>query len=469
LAGSRILAMASTVLIAPVLVDQLGPAQFGVWAVVLAAVGLITVLGSGGDLVAARVIAEHRAEARDTRVPVVVAIALAGAEAAIFAAALIAFAPTVVDAAGIAESAQPEAADALRWIALAYVFQRVAHAAAGCLSGLERNRARALVDTAAPLAFALAGTAVLLSGGDLVGLALVYCITAAAAATAATATLTTAPRGSAVGARATLGTLWSLGRPRQFSHAAFAIALLAERALVSQFGGEIAAGRYAAASTLVAAAVVVLLYALNPLGPRFVNRVTTDGPQALRSDLRDAERSAALLAGAALGALAACGTPLMAAWVGPQLEGAEYIAILAPGYFAWLIARVGFHAAAAVGEPWIEARTAAVAAALNVIGALLVLELFGVGAAGVATSASLLLWAGLFARASRTALGTPPARDILTPGIAAAAIAAALAIGGRLLLAPDDGSRWGQAAMAAALALVFLALYTAAMSRWRTD
>ena len=468
LAGSRVLAMGSAVLVAPVLVAKLGPAQFGVWAVVLAAAGLFSALGSGGDAVAARVIAEMKARHLDTRRPAAIAVALAGAEASLLTAALIVLAPVVVAACGIAEPARAEAVDTLRWIAMAYVCQRVTRAAVGCLSGLGRHRVRAIVDTAAPLSFAFGGTAVLLAGGGLVALSLTYLLTAAVGAVAATVALKGAPGGGAVDTRDTVRALWRLGRPRQLSQVAFLVALLAERALISRFAGEIAAGKYAAASTLVTAVTLVLLYALNPLGTEFVGRAVADGPAAVRSALRDAERRTALLAGAGLGALAACGGPLMAAWVGPELEAARYIAVLAPGFFVWLLARVGFHAATALGEPWLEARTAALAAAVNVALALVVLELLGPAAAGVATSVSLLLWAAAFARSSRAVLGTPSVRDVVPPGLVAAAIAAPLAIGGRLLLAPQDGGRLAQAAMAVTLALAFVALYTAAMARWWT-
>jgi len=468
MAGSRVLAMASGILIAPVLVAQLGPESFGVWVVLLAAAGLFSVLGSGGDGVVARVIAGNNARGLDTRRPAAIAIGLAAAEASVLTAALVIWAPTVVAAFGIADPLEAQAVAALRWIAAAYVFQRITRAALGCLSGLGRHRARAVVEVAGPLLFAVAGTAVLLLGGDLVALSLTYLLAMTAGAAAATLPLEGAPRGGAVGARVTARTLWRLGRPRQLSQVAFVVALLGERALVSQFAGEVAAGRYAAASTLVAAATVILLYALNPLGPEFVARAAAEGPAAVRSAHREAERTAALLAGACLGALAACAGPLTTAWVGPELEAGRYVAILAPGFFAWVVARVGFHAAAALDEPWLEGRTAAPAAVVNLALALVLLELFGPTAAGVATSLSLLLWAGAFARSSRVVLGAPSARDLIPPAIVAAAIAAPLAVGGGLLLGPEQGSRWVQAAMAVTLALAFLALYTAAMASWRT-
>jgi O-antigen/teichoic acid export membrane protein len=459
--------MGSAVVIAPILVSELGAAQFGIWAVVLAAVGLFSVLGSGGDMVAARVIAELKARGFDTRKPAGIAVTLAAAEAGVLTVALIALAPIVVAACGVADPARAEAVEAMRWIAAAYVFQRMTRTAVGCLSGLGRHRARALLDVSAPLLFAFGGTAILLSGGGLIALSATYLLAAAAGAVATTYPLTRAPRGRAVDMRETARNLWRLGRPRQLSQVAFVVALLGERALISHFASEVGAGSYAAASTLVAAATMVLLYALNPLGPEFVALAAAEGPGAVRSALRKAERATALLAGACLGALAACGAPLMAAWVGPQLEAGHYIAILAPGFFLWLLARVGFHAAAALNEPWLEARTAAWAIVLIPALALLVLELFGPGAAGVATSVSLLLWAAAFARSSRALLGAPSALELFAPGIIAAAIAAPLAIGGGLLLGPAEGSRWAQAAMAVVLALSFLALYTAAMWGWR--
>jgi O-antigen/teichoic acid export membrane protein len=459
--------MGSSVVMAPVLVSELGPARFGVWAIVLAAAGLFTVLGSGGDMVVARVIAGMKAHGRDTRGPAVVAVTLAAAEASVLTAALVVFAPIVVAACGVAEPARAEAVDALRLIALAYVFQRVTRAAAGCLAGLGRHRARAVVDVSGPLLFSFAGPAVVLSGGGLVALSLTYVLAAAAGAVAATLPLGNAPRGNAVAARETAGTLWRLGRPRQLSQAAFLVAALGERALVSHVGSEVAAARYAAASTLVIAATMVLLYALNPLGPEFVARAAAEGPDAVRSACREAQRATALLAGACLGALVACGGPLMTAWVGPQLEAGRYIAVLAPGFFVWLLARVGFHAAAALDEPWLEARTAALAVAVNATLGLIVLELFGPAAAGIGTSVSLVLWAAAFARKSRALLGTASALDLIVPGIVAAAIAAPLAIGGRLLLAPGDGSRWTQGGMAVILALAFVALYAVATARWR--
>jgi O-antigen/teichoic acid export membrane protein len=465
MAGTRILAMGSSFVVAPILVAQLGPSSFGVWAAVLAAAGLFAVLGSGGDAVAARVIAEKKARGLDTRGPSAVAVALAGAEAVLLTAVLVALAPVVVAICGVAEPARPDAVSALRWIAGAYVFQRVTRAAVGCISGLGRHRARAIVDVAAPVLFAVAGVAVLLAGGGLIALSATYLVAAAAGAIGATLPLKGAPPGGAVDARETARTLWRLGRPRQVSQVALVVALLGERALIGQFGDEIAVGQYAAASSLVTAVVMVLLYAFNPLGPEFVTRATDAGRAAVQSSLRETQRAAALLAAGCLGALVACAGPLMTAWVGPELEAGQYVAILAPGFFAWLLARVGFHAAAAVDEPWIEARTAAWAVILNVTLALVVLELFGAPAAGVATSASLIVWAAAFARSSRAVLGRPSAHDVLAPAIVAAAIAAPLAIGGGLLLPPDDGSRWSQAALAVALALAFLGLYMAAMSR----
>ena len=468
LAGSRVLAMASGIVIAPVLVAQLGPESFGVWVVLLAAAGLFSVLGSGGDGVVARVIAGNNARGLDTRRPAAIAVGMAAGESTVLTAALIIWAPTVVSVFGIAESSQPQAAEALRWIAAAYVFQRITRAALGCLSGLGRHRARAVVEVSGPLLFAFGGTVVLLLGGDLVALSVTYLLAIAAGAAAATLPLKSAPRGGAVDVRATARTLWRLGRPRQLSQVALMVAVLGERALVSQFAGEVAAGRYAAASTLVTAATVILLYALNPLGPEFVARAAAEGPAAVRSAYRQTERATAVLAGACFGALAACAGPLTTAWVGPELEAGQSVAILAPGFFAFVVARVGFHAAAALDKPWLEGRTAAPAAVVNVALALVLLELFGATAAGVATSLSLLLWAGAFGRSSRAVLGAPPARDLIPPAIVAAAIAAPLAVVAGLVLGPEEGSRWAQGAMAVTLALAFLALYTAAMASWRT-
>ena len=422
--------MASGIVIAPVLVAQLGPASFGVWVVVLAAAGCSPCSGPAATRWPRASSRAMKARDLDTRKGAVVAVTLAGAEASVLAAVLIASAPLVVAVCGVSEPVRAEAVEVLRWIAVAYVFQRVTRAAVGCLSGLGRHRARALVDVSAPILFAVGGTAALLGGGGLVALSVSYLLAAAAGAVAATLPLRGARRGGAVDARETARTLWRLGRPRQLSQVALIVAVLGERALIGQFAGEVVTARYAAASTLVAAATMILLYALNPLGPEFVTRAEAEGPAAVRSALREAERATALLAGACLGALAACGGPLMAAWVGPQLEAGQYIAILAPGFFVFLLARVGFHAAAALDEPWLEARTAAWAAAVNLTLALIVLELFGPGAAGVATSVSLLLWAAAFARSSRAVLGAPPVRDVLRPGIVAAVIAAPLAIGG---------------------------------------
>jgi hypothetical protein len=79
---------------------------------------------------------------------------------------------------------------------------------------------------------------------------------------------------------------------------------------------------------------------------------------------------------------------------------------------------------------------------------------------------SLLVWSALFARYARPALGSSPVAATYGPGILAAAIAVPLAVAGRLVLAPDEASRWAQGALAVVLALAFVGLYAAAMVRW---
>jgi O-antigen/teichoic acid export membrane protein len=465
MAGSRVLVLASGVVIAPILVSQLGAAAFGAWAVVLAAAGLFAVFGSGSEQVVARVIAAMRARGTDTRRPIAIAVSLAAAEACLLTLALVLVAPLIIDGTGISGSLESDAVEAMRWVAVSYVFQRAARAATGCLSGLGRHRARALTEILTPILFALAGIAALLAGGGLVALSLTFLLANVAGAIVSVAALRGAPGGEEVDGHATALTLLRLGRPRQISQVAFVIALLAERLLVSQFAGEIAVARFAAASTLVTAATMVILYALNPLGPELAGRAASEGKASVRSALHEAERSTALLAGACLGALAACGVPLMAAWLGPELEGGRYIAVLVPGFFLWLIARAGFHGAAALDEPWLEARAAVIAGVINVGLALVLLAAFGADAAGIATAVSLAAWAAAFAYSSRGVLGAPALGELLIPGLLAAAIAAPLAIGGRLLLAPDAGSRWTQLGMAVVLAVAFLGLYAVAVGR----
>lgn len=465
LAGSRIAIIASTVLVAPVLVSELGAATFGVWALVLAAAGLFGVVGSGSEMVVARVIAGLRVRGMDTRRPALVAVLLAAVESSLLTVALVLLAPAIVSGAGISGPAEADAVEAMRWVAVSYVFQRVARAAAGCLSGLDRHRARAMFEVLTPVLFAAGGIAALLLGGGLVALSVTYLLANVVGAAAAVVALRGSPGGERIELRETALTLWRLGRPRQVSQVALVVALLAERVLISQFGDEIVTGQFAAASTLVAAAAMILLYALNPLGPRLAALAASDGADAVRASAHEAARTAALLAGACLGALAACGTPLMAGWLGPELEASHFIAVLVPGFFVWLLARVGFHAAAALDEPWLEARSAALAIVVNVALALVLLATLGPEVAGVATTLALGCWAAAFARSARGLLRAPATIELLGPALLATAIAAVLASGGELLLAPDEGTRWGQLAFAAGQALAFLALYALAAGR----
>ena len=440
--------------------DRLGAERYGVWVLGGALAGLVTAAGTGMDAAVMRVVAATFARGQSTRAVVSTALAVSVTEAVLLALVVGSFAGAISEAAGVSPAGRPEATACLRLLLAWYVLARVTGVVTAGVFGTGRSQRVAVSRLTGVAVFALAAATALLLGGGLVALA--GCQIGGQLAALALV-VARQPHEVRPGSRAARGeilrSLWRFGRPRQLSSGALLVALQGERVLVGVIAASTASGRLGAASTAVASIATVVVHGASPLTPDFTSRGVRDGAPAVRAAHARAAARTALAAAAALGALVAAGEPFMDAWVGPEVAVASYVAVLAPGFYAWAVTAVGFSAAQALGDPGIEGATAWRAALANLGLAAVLLMLLGTAAAGVATSLALIGWALAFRHRAAPLLGRVGIVALAGPAALGAALAATVAVAGRAVVDIDGASRPAQAGLAVAFALTYLALY----------
>jgi O-antigen/teichoic acid export membrane protein len=263
----------------------------------------------------------------------------------------------------------------------------------------------------------------------------------------------------------TVPTLVRYGLPNQAARICFVGALQYERVLVGVMLGAAVAGKFGVGSVLAGGLAMLLSPALLPLVSALTSVATREGEEAASAAFYRVLRPYALLTAGAFGALAACASPLVLAWVGPGYDSsARAAAILAVGFCVWQTTGVGFLAMLALGRPGLQGRAGLIAAATYLALAPLLLGSLGAEAAGIGTSAGLVIGAAAFWLAVRRD-GRLPRR---APAVAAVpiAVAAALAVPALLvnLALVDDLGRASAAAVAVGEALVFALAYVALLT-----
>lgn len=468
LVASRMGSAGVLLLLTPYLVARIGRAEFGVWVLAVATIGMFSLVDFGAAAATGRLVA-HAAASDRARIASVVTtgLVLRTAQALLIGAVAWALVPPVASNLSVPAELEPDVVLVLRLALVTGMLANLAGVFNGALVGLGRIRTLAVVSFAGPALFGTAAVVVLLSGGNVVGLM----VTQLASQALTLAALSVAAR-RAHGERLLVASGWKrdvvrelfqFGLPRQLSWIAFVGAMQYERLLIGVLVGATAAAAYGPAGLLVGGLAGLISPAIMPLMPALTRLAVVEGREALSEAYARAVRQLAVLWAAAFGALAAVATPLVAAWVGPGFGSTpRYIQILATGFLLRAIAEVGFAAAQADRRPKLEGLAAVVTIAVTGIGSPILVGTLGTPGAAVGTAAGLaagsLTFFALVAASDASGLGRAT-RGLVPPCATAAVLAVPVAAFNSIALGTANLSRLESGALAACEAGVFLAAY----------
>ncbi|MBW3608608.1 MAG: oligosaccharide flippase family protein [Actinobacteria bacterium] len=465
----------ATLVATPVLFDQLGASQFGIWIILLGSIAIVTYADGGiGSMLLRETSQAHTTAAslRRAQGALALGILVPTALGALLLCTVWLSWPTIAPIFGLRGLAEA-VRDAALLLAAAVIVDGWGAARRAALEGTGHMPRAAAVTAATAILATLLGVVAVLSGLGLVGLALatlagavVRCATFILLARRAAPQLR--PRLCAL-RRADVRPLMRYGSAVQLSQAGGAVNAESDRLVVAGVAGAAAAGALELAlrlANLVALVPFCLLYALFPA----LARLAGDGDRtALDAAYVRGSRhvAAACLVPAAL--LAACASSVVVLWLGrPVPFAAAALAFLGPAVAVRALTGVASAMCRAEGIPWRETRFSLLTALLNIV--LTIVLAVAVGPIGVpiATAAATVVGATCFLIGFHRATARP--MSLLWDALrapAAAALAAGTAAAASGLLLPDGGDR-AHAAIAVAvmgLAGTVAALFVLALMR----
>jgi O-antigen/teichoic acid export membrane protein len=473
LVASRAASAGVFLLLTPFVIARLGPDQYGIWVLVATATGIFGLFDVGAASALGRLVAHATARGDREAITstVTTGVVFRGAQSIAVATAGWFVVPLVAGHLSLPADLHADAIEALRAGIAMGVVVNVASAFNGVLIGFARMAPVAGINLGSPIVFALVALVVLVSGGNVVGLAIGQLVVQTLRLAALAAAARHAHGGRLVVAAAfrlaSVRDLLKFGLPRQLSSISFNLAIQYERLLIGIFVGAAAAGRYGPAGFIVGGLAGLLLQAAMPLMPALTEIAVKRGAEGLATAYAKAIRYFSILSAAALGVLAATATPLVAAWLGPGFGATpRYIQLLAAGFLLRSIAEVGFSAVQAARRPGLESTAAAVAISVNVVVSLVLVAALGAGGGAVGTAAALAVGAlaffGVLVRRDADGLGRA-VREAIFPCASAAALVAPFAVINAMALRHSNLGRPQLGLIAASEAAIFLALYLLAL------
>jgi len=470
----RVISGVATLLATPILFDQLGAAQFGIWVILLGAVALIAYAdgGLGSTLLRAASRAHTNAEAlRQARGALALGMLVPTALGALLVSAVLLSWSTIAPAVGLHGLAGAVRDAALLLIAGLMIDGWGAPGRAA-LEATGRMPRAVTVTAATGLLATFLGVLAVLSGLGIVGLALATL----AGAVVRSATFTALARRATPHLRARLSELRrsdlrpliGYGGAVQLSQAGAAVNSESDRLVIAGVAGAAAAGALELGlrlANLLALLPFCLLYALFPV----LARLAGDGDRsALDAAYQRVSRHVAAVSLVPGAVLIACAPSVVVLWLGrPVPFAAAALAALVPAVAVRSLTGVASAMCRAEGIPGRETRFSVSTAVLNV--ALTVILALAIGPIGVpiATSAATVVGATIFLVGFHRATGRPLSmlRDALGASTAAALAAGSAAVatggllsdgGGRARAAIEVGAQGSAGGLAALVVLVLL-------------
>jgi O-antigen/teichoic acid export membrane protein len=469
--AARVVSAVVALATAPPLFAILGPHQFGLWALLLAAAGIagLADLGLGSAQVREVAQATVTGEPRRARAAMALGLLLSTALALVLAAGILLGWSALANAFHLGDET-----DAARWAALLLVAALLVDSLAvpwrAALEGTQRMKPVAVIGGAAALVNGAAAVFLAALGAGLAGLGLA----ALAASLLRAALLWRSGRQSLAGMRPSLRavgraerrSLLGYGARVQATNVAAAVNADTDRLVLGAFFSPAVVAPFDLGSRLVAAMRIVPSYVLAALFPVIVGLHARGERELLDRLYLRTTRYLALFACLVAATLAVSADPLVALWIGQPLPlAATTIALLAPAYALSLTSGAAAALARAEGVPGRETRYAVLAAALNV--ALTIPLLIALGAVGVPLATALAILTATayffwhFHRASRRPLA-PLVRATWKP-FAAAALAS-FPTWAVLAVLPDPTGR--SSALLAVGARAGLVLVLATVALW---
>lgn len=479
LLASRGVVAATGLVTLPVLYDQLGQRDLGIWVMLSGLIGILSMLdlGLGSSIVRAVASADIARPSQPTRVVLALGLVWGLFLGVLAIAALLLCWPRLTEALHIAPLAAA-AQTATLVLLCGLVFDGVAMPWRGVLEGTQRYPALAVVNAGIAVLAAVWSVATVLDGGGLVDLAIVVAATSALRSCLVIGVARHGAPGlspSLTGfRREDLRAVTGYGLKVQVTSATGVVNLEVDRFVLSGFfGPSVVAGfelgaRWANLFRLVPAFVLLALF------PMAVAQTVRRAPGWLdQFQLRVTKYLTAIAAtGAAV--LVVSADPLIRAWLGrPTAWAAASIVILVPAYALNLAAGATAIMTRVEGRPGRETGYALLSAGLNLALTWPLLSLLGPVGVPLATAIGIAVGTGYFLfsyqRVTRRAL-TPLLQVVLRP------LLAALVAGGAVALVADvlpDGPGRAMAGLAVAsrsfLVLVLTAVLLAAVGFFGDD
>lgn len=457
--AANVVAVVGASLVAvPLLIDRLGLAGYGLWALAQSLVVYVTTAELGFGPALARFTSVRAAQRERLPQVLVAAVVLYGLVGGVAVAGCHLLAEPLVGLFPVPERFHAEAVATvglMGWVSLAAL---LAAAFGHVLSGLERFRTFTVTNALGSIAFLFALLVLVGADASLTDVAHAALLQWGIVALARLALLhdVMRTRGRRVPERALLRDLFGFSLRLQASVLATLLNTQTDRLVIGLVASATTLGQASVATQLAEAARFLGYAAFTPMASRMATTFATSGRPALDEALR---RYREVWVVAALGATAigvGAVRPAIAAWLGPgHDEAALFAALLVAGYGVGLLPSADFAYRRALGDPGIEGAFGVVTVVLNVVATIVLGVLAGAIGVVVATLVAYLtstLWVSRRLRGGAAAGVRSVARPLRTALSLAFVAAASYGVGeGLVALLPRIVALAGLGVVAVAL------------------
>jgi O-antigen/teichoic acid export membrane protein len=420
--GAQLVALIGNLVVTPIFVRSLGPADYGVWAVVLAISGTASALDFGMAVALVRATPEHVAAGRYD------SIASLTVAASLFYAALTSVGVIVAILLMIVGPATQQLTVLLAATAV-FAASNAASVPRALLQGLQRFDVSATLTIAGYLAFWLIGTALVSSGGGVASLAVamsvMFLVQAMGAATVIVRSqpqLWWALRHVGRIERSSWMYMLRFGGQIQVSYVADMVKTNGPRLLAATLFGPVAAGMYDIGARIANAAWAIPAALLPAIVPVAAAANAINDQAELRALYLRGTRWLVVVA-LPMGVLfAATADLIMQTWIGPGYGSAVFVLVcLSLGNVLHLSTGAGTFVARGVSRPDVEVKYQTITLALYIVLGAALQALFGFPGIPLAVAVASVIGGIVFALLFMRWFGVQPAglvRELVGPVLA---------------------------------------------------